>query len=213
MAEWLDVCREAYALRRTVGFSADDACVGDLDHRRAVFYGLTVPQRTEYAAWVQRHYPGVVYEFSELPEMGDTFWPETWPAVSRNITQRFGENVEFYLKQFGIAGGHNGVDFATPVGEPIVAVQGGIVQEAVFDADGYGLWVRIQHDDAHETRYAHLDRIASGIHQGVEVEPWRVIGYAGSTGMSTGPHLHFELRRNGRAIDPLPFLEELDPKR
>ncbi|MGX5799766.1 M23 family metallopeptidase [Bradyrhizobium sp. Arg314] len=97
---------------------------------------------------------------------------------------------------------HKGVDWAAPVGTPIMAAFDG---EISFQGDGgsYGNLVKITHANGRETRYAHMQRfaIASGV--GTKVKAGDVIGYIGTTGLSTGPHLHFELYQNGEAIDPL----------
>ncbi|MDX8463359.1 M23 family metallopeptidase [Mesorhizobium humile] len=97
---------------------------------------------------------------------------------------------------------HKGVDWAAPVGTPIMAAFDG---EISFQGDGgsYGNLVKITHANGRETRYAHMQKfaIASGV--GTKVKAGDVIGYIGTTGLSTGPHLHFELYQNGEAIDPL----------
>ncbi|MGX8009543.1 M23 family metallopeptidase [Mesorhizobium sp. ORM8.1] len=97
---------------------------------------------------------------------------------------------------------HKGVDWAAPIGTPIMAAFDG---EISFQGDGgsYGNLVKITHANGRETRYAHMQKfaIASGV--GTKVKAGDVIGYIGTTGLSTGPHLHFELYQNGEAIDPL----------
>ena len=97
---------------------------------------------------------------------------------------------------------HKGVDWAAPVGTPVMAAFDG---EISFQGDGgsYGNLVKITHANGRETRYAHMQKfaIASGV--GTKVKAGDVIGYIGTTGLSTGPHLHFELYQNGEAIDPL----------
>lgn len=97
---------------------------------------------------------------------------------------------------------HAGVDFPAPPGTPVLAAGDGRVAEAGRNG-GYGNWVMIAHPGVLATGYAHLLRIAPGIRPGGSVRQNQVIGFVGSTGLSTGPHLHFELRRNGTPIDPL----------
>jgi len=97
---------------------------------------------------------------------------------------------------------HNGVDYAAPRGTPIYAAGDGVIRQAGWKA-GYGRWVSIRHKNGYETGYAHQSRIAGGIKPGVAVKQGQVIGYVGSTGFSTGPHLHFEVRVNGRPVNPL----------
>lgn len=97
---------------------------------------------------------------------------------------------------------HAGVDFAAPPGTPVLAAGDGRVVQAGRNG-GYGNWVKIVHSAALSTAYAHLRRIAPGIRSGTRVRQSQVIGFVGSTGLSTGPHLHFELERNGKPVDPL----------
>jgi murein DD-endopeptidase MepM/ murein hydrolase activator NlpD len=97
---------------------------------------------------------------------------------------------------------HTGVDFPAPPGTPVLAAGDGRVAQA-GRRGGYGNWVKIAHSGALATGYAHLLRIAPGIRRGARVHQNQVIGFVGSTGLSTGPHLHFELRRNDRPINPL----------
>ncbi|WP_095080746.1 M23 family metallopeptidase [Mesorhizobium sophorae] len=97
---------------------------------------------------------------------------------------------------------HKGVDWAAPVGTPIEAAFDG---EITFQGDGgsYGNLVKISHGNGRETRYAHMQKFAVAAGVGTKVKAGDIIGYIGTTGLSTGPHLHFELYQNGEAIDPL----------
>ncbi|MBX3183342.1 MAG: M23 family metallopeptidase [Polyangiaceae bacterium] len=97
---------------------------------------------------------------------------------------------------------HNGTDFGAPTGTPIGASSYGVVS-FVGDGGPAGNLVMIKHDDDIETGYAHLSRFAEGLKVGQRVERMQVIGYCGSTGRSTGPHLHFIAKRKGQYIDPL----------
>ncbi|HYC54834.1 MAG TPA: peptidoglycan DD-metalloendopeptidase family protein [Candidatus Binatia bacterium] len=97
---------------------------------------------------------------------------------------------------------HNGVDFAAPTGTPVYAVADGRVDMAEWHG-GNGRYVKIRHDDVYESSYSHLSRIADGVRPGGEVSKGQVIGYVGSTGLSTGPHLHFSMYKNGEYIDPM----------
>ena len=96
---------------------------------------------------------------------------------------------------------HAGVDFAAPSGTAVFAAADGVVISARNEG-GYGLMVRIRHANGIETRYAHLSRFGHNIATGRRVVQGSVIGHVGSTGMSTGPHLHYEVLANGRAVDP-----------
>jgi murein DD-endopeptidase MepM/ murein hydrolase activator NlpD len=99
---------------------------------------------------------------------------------------------------------HNGVDLVAPTGTPVLAAAGGTVVGAAPNA-GYGNWIRLQHAQNVATVYGHLSAFAPGISAGQKVERGEVIGFVGSTGRSTGAHLHFEVISNGQAIDPMSF--------
>ena len=99
---------------------------------------------------------------------------------------------------------HQGVDLVAPPGTPVHAASDGTVVGAAPNA-GYGNWIRIDHGRNVATVYGHLSEFASGISPGVTVHRGQVIGFVGSTGRSTGPHLHFEVIDNGRAVDPMAF--------
>ncbi|MGB3806821.1 MAG: M23 family metallopeptidase [Erythrobacter sp.] len=102
---------------------------------------------------------------------------------------------------------HNGIDLAAPTGTPIYATADGIVGRADHFSS-YGLYVSIDHGAELETRYAHMSRIA--VSAGERVRKGDVIGYVGSTGRSTGPHLHYEVRVEGVAVNPIPYMVETD---
>ena len=95
---------------------------------------------------------------------------------------------------------HRGTDFAAPKGTPVMASGDGIVIRSRWCGGG-GNCVKIKHNSTYSTVYAHLSKFASGIKEGVRVKQGRVIGYVGSTGMSTGPHLHYEVIENGKKIN------------
>ncbi|CAN5732850.1 hypothetical protein BH11PSE3_BH11PSE3_41430 [soil metagenome] len=121
------------------------------------------------------------------------------PLNMSRISSRFGLRHHPVLKFTRL---HAGIDFAAPPGTPILAAGAGRVIEAGLNG-GYGRWVKIGHDGGLATGYAHMSRIASGIRRSARVRQGQVIGFVGSSGLSTGPHLHFELHRQGRPIDPL----------
>jgi len=96
---------------------------------------------------------------------------------------------------------HRGLDFAAPIGTPIVASGSGAVVCAGRKGD-YGKYIRIRHANQYATAYAHLSSFAKGIRTGKRVKQGEVIGYVGNTGLSTGPHLHYEVHHRGRKINP-----------
>lgn len=94
---------------------------------------------------------------------------------------------------------HSGIDLAAPTGTPIKAVMDGTVSRVANDPSGYGKWVEIRHSDGSTSRYAHMSAFGN-IKQGQEIGAGTVIGAVGSTGRSTGPHLHFEWRKNNGQV-------------
>jgi murein DD-endopeptidase MepM/ murein hydrolase activator NlpD len=104
---------------------------------------------------------------------------------------------------------HKGIDLPSPVGTPIYATADGVIQRADWFS-GYGLYVAIEHGGAMETRYGHMSRIA--VAAGQSVRKGDVIGYVGSTGRSTGPHLHYEVRVGGQAVNPMAYMTESGPR-
>ena len=115
------------------------------------------------------------------------------------LASRFGYRIHpiFHTKKL-----HTGVDLASRTGTPIYASGDGIVEKAGWSS-GYGKFVGLKHVNGFETGYGHMSRIADGMRPGVRVRQGQIIGYVGSTGNSTGPHLHFEIKVNGRFVDPL----------
>ena len=97
---------------------------------------------------------------------------------------------------------HTGADWAARSGTPIVAAGNGVIEKAEWTS-GYGRYTVIRHANGYKTGYAHQSRFAKGIEPGVKVRQGQVIGYVGSTGLSTGPHLHYEVIVNGRPVDPM----------
>ncbi|MDG4903740.1 MULTISPECIES: M23 family metallopeptidase [unclassified Mesorhizobium] len=97
---------------------------------------------------------------------------------------------------------HTGVDWAAPIGTPIIAAGNGVVEKVGW-AGGYGKQIIIRHANGYETSYNHQSAFAKGIEPGVRVRQGQVIGYLGQTGLATGPHLHYELIVNGTKVDPM----------
>ncbi len=100
---------------------------------------------------------------------------------------------------------HHGVDYAAPTGTPVVTVGDGTVIEKGWDKNGGGNYLKIKHNSTYTTTYMHLNGFAKGIQKGSKVKQGDLIGYVGSTGMSTGPHLDFRINKNGTYINPLTF--------
>ena len=122
-----------------------------------------------------------------------------WPTHGV-ITTYFGERSPLLSR------GHPGIDIAAPKGTPVAAADDGEVLKASWSGDGYGSLIIIAHPSGFETWYAHLSQI--GVEPGAGVHKGDQIGLMGSTGFSTGSHLHFEVHEDGQLCDPLAFLSE-----
>ncbi|PTT11074.1 M23 family metallopeptidase [Caulobacter sp. HMWF025] len=121
------------------------------------------------------------------------------PVDGARITSTFGARRHPIL---GFNRAHKGVDFGAGTGTPILAAGDGVVLEARRWA-GYGNWLRIRHAGKWDTGYAHISRYAPGVRAGTRVRQGQVVAYVGSTGMSTGPHLHYEVWLNGQRVNPI----------
>ncbi len=121
------------------------------------------------------------------------------PVSGSKITSGFGMRRHPLL---GYTKMHAGLDFGVPYGTPIRAAGSGTIEVAGRHG-AYGIAVEIQHNKKYETLYAHMSKLAAGIRSGRKVNQGQVIGYVGSTGRSTGPHLHYEVRAGGRPMNPL----------
>ncbi len=115
------------------------------------------------------------------------------------ITQTFGE---LYTDPTG----HKGIDYALPAGTVVRSAGMGKIIQTAEEAHGYGRFILIDHGEGLQTIYAHLSEIVISV--GQSVEAGQIIGFSGNSGNSTGPHLHFELRLNGKAVDPQPYLTQ-----
>ena len=122
-----------------------------------------------------------------------------WPSHGR-LTSYFGRRT-----LWGRANFHSGIDIAAPHGTPIAAARSGQVVFSGWSNRGYGYMVRIRHPGGSETWYAHASRLLVNV--GDYVEQGDIIARVGSTGISTGPHLHFEIHENGQPINPLTHLQ------
>lgn len=121
------------------------------------------------------------------------------PVDGARMTSGFGKRRHPIL---GYARAHQGVDFGAGHGTPILAAGDGVVVKA-SRWGGYGNWLQIRHAGGWDTGYAHVSRYAKGVRPGVKVRQGQVVAYVGSTGMSTGPHLHYEVWQKGRRVNPV----------
>ncbi len=122
------------------------------------------------------------------------------PIDGARLSSRFGMREHPIL---GYTTMHRGVDFAAPSGTPIYAAGDGVIDLMEFSDNGYGRYARVKHGNAYATAYAHMSGFGRGLKRGSRVRQGQVIGFVGTTGRSTGPHLHYEVLREGRQINPV----------
>jgi murein DD-endopeptidase MepM/ murein hydrolase activator NlpD len=120
------------------------------------------------------------------------------PIDGARMTSPFGPRKHPIL---GYSRMHQGIDFGAPIGTPVYAAGDGVVEMAQKKG-GYGNYILLHHDDGYDTAYAHLQSFADGIRPGERVRQGDVIGLVGTSGLSTGPHLHYEVHVDGDAVDP-----------
>ena len=129
--------------------------------------------------------------------------PSIQPISNRSLNRvasGFGYRIDPIYKDRRL---HAGLDFTAPIGTPIYAAADGVIKDAGFNTGGYGNRVVINHGFGYETLYAHMVRIKARV--GTRVKRGEVIGYVGTSGKSTGPHLHYEVHKNGSQLDPIYF--------
>lgn len=135
------------------------------------------------------------------------------PINNAKITSSFSGRRKHPV--LGFTRAHKGVDFRASTGTPIPAAGAGRVVARGFNR-GHGNYVKIRHNGTYETLYAHMSKFAKGVNVGTNVKQGQIIGYVGSTGLSTGPHLHYEIIKNGQHVNPmtvkLPAINNLDAK-
>ncbi|MFA5000211.1 MAG: peptidoglycan DD-metalloendopeptidase family protein [Patescibacteria group bacterium] len=121
------------------------------------------------------------------------------PVAFKYISSGFTTGLR-YVEAFNVSTGHRAIDYAAPIGTPIRAVGDGTIISAGWNGS-YGYMIKLRHNGTYQTNYAHLSKFA--VKSGAKVKQGDVIGYVGSTGFSTGPHLHYEMVKNGVKINPL----------
>lgn len=131
---------------------------------------------------------------------GEVSIPSRTPLAGVRLSSDYGMRVH------PVTGGlraHKGIDLAAPVGTPIYATADGTVSRASWFSS-YGLYISVEHGGKLQTRYAHLSKL--NVAEGQRVQKGDIIGFVGSTGRSTGPHLHYEVRVDGQAVNPIPYM-------
>lgn len=157
-----------------------------------------------------KNYDNDYYAYAFKNERYDGFYDEEGrpmkkaflkaPVKYSRISSRY--NLNRYHPVLKRRKPHLGTDYAAPTGTPIYAVANGVVIEARYKRNN-GNYVKIKHDKVYTTQYLHMSKIGKGIRSGVHVKQGQVIGYVGSTGLATGPHVCYRFWKNGRQVDPL----------
>jgi murein DD-endopeptidase MepM/ murein hydrolase activator NlpD len=171
---------------------------GTLAKSGDVIYGALILRGKRYPLYRHRMSDGNFDYFNAKGESVRKALMRT-PIDGARLSSRYGRRRHPIL---GYTKMHRGIDFAAPPGTRIMAAGHGVVT-AAGRKGSYGLYVRIRHNATYSTAYAHMRAIARGVRRGRRVRQGQTIGYVGSTGRSTGPHLHYEILRNNRHINPL----------
>ncbi len=163
-----------------------------------LFASLTVGGETKKFYRFQTSDDSIVDYYDETGKSAKKFLVRK-PLAAGIMRSGFGARNHPLL---GVYRMHTGVDWAAPLGTPIYASGNGIIEKVGWES-GYGKYIRIRHANGYETAYGHMTAFARSAQPGARVRQGQVIGYVGSTGLSTGPHLHYEIIVNGRPQDPL----------
>jgi murein DD-endopeptidase MepM/ murein hydrolase activator NlpD len=175
----------------------DDAPSAD-SKNDVLFAALTVGGETKKFYRYQSPDDGVVDYYDETGKSAKKFLVRK-PVADGIMRSGFGVRKHPLL---GYTRAHTGVDWAAPIGTPIYASGNGSIEKMGWEG-GYGRYIRIRHANGYETAYGHMSAFAKGIDVGKNVRQGQVIGFVGSTGLSTGPHLHYEIIINTRFVDPM----------
>jgi murein DD-endopeptidase MepM/ murein hydrolase activator NlpD len=181
-----------------------------------VFYagedeGANVTEKNEvlYAALTVGGETKKYYRFQTPDDAVVDFYDETGKSAKKFLVRKPVNNAVmrsgFGGRRHPILGYvkmHTGVDWATAYGTPIFASGNGVLEKVGLEG-GYGKYIRIKHNNGYETAYGHMSAFAKGMEVGKRVRQGQVIGFVGSTGLSTGPHVHYEILVNGRFVDPM----------
>jgi murein DD-endopeptidase MepM/ murein hydrolase activator NlpD len=181
-----------------VFFAGEDDGATTTEKTEVLFASLTVGGETKKYYRFQTPDDSVVDFYDETGKSAKKFLVRK-PVNNAIMRSGFGSRRHPIL---GYVKMHTGVDWATPYGTPIFASGNGVVEKVGWEG-GYGKYVRLKHNNGYETAYAHMSAFAKGMEPGKRVRQGQVIGFVGSTGQSTGAHVHYEILVNGRFVDPM----------
>jgi murein DD-endopeptidase MepM/ murein hydrolase activator NlpD len=181
-----------------VFYAGEDEGAAASDKSEVLFASLTVGGETKKYYRFQTPDDGVVDYYDETGKSAKKFLVRK-PVNNAIMRSGFGGRRHPIL---GFVKMHTGVDWAAPFGTPIFASGNGVIEKAGLEG-GYGKYIRIKHNNGYETAYGHMSAFAKGMEIGKRVRQGQVIGFIGSTGQSTGPHVHYEILVNGRFVDPM----------
>jgi murein DD-endopeptidase MepM/ murein hydrolase activator NlpD len=181
-----------------VFFASEDEGATITEKTEVLFASLTVGGETKKYYRFQTPDDSVVDYYDETGKSAKKFLVRK-PVNNAIMRSGFGGRRHPIL---GYTKMHTGVDWATPYGTPIFASGNGVVEKVGWEG-GYGKYVRLKHNNGYETAYGHMSAFAKGMEPGKRVRQGQVIGFVGSTGMSTGAHVHYEILVNGRFVDPM----------
>ncbi|MEW6640864.1 MAG: M23 family metallopeptidase [Pseudomonadota bacterium] len=181
-----------------VFYAGEDETPNNADKNDVLYASLTVGGETKKYYRFQTPDDGVVDFYDETGKSAKKFLVRK-PVNNAIMRSPFGGRRHPIL---GYTKMHTGVDWATAYGTPIFASGNGVVEKAEWSG-GYGKYIRIKHPNGYETAYGHMSAYAKGMEPGKRVRQGQVIGFVGSTGLSTGAHVHYEILVNGRFVDPM----------
>jgi murein DD-endopeptidase MepM/ murein hydrolase activator NlpD len=181
-----------------VFFAGEDEGATITEKTEVLFASLTVGGETKKYYRFQTPDDSVVDFYDETGKSAKKFLVRK-PVSNAIMRSGFGSRRHPIL---GYVKMHTGVDWATPYGTPIFASGNGVVEKVGWEG-GYGKYVRLKHNNGYETAYGHMSAFAKGMEPGKRVRQGQVIGFVGSTGQSTGAHVHYEILVNGRFVDPM----------